>query len=67
MKVLVAESLGMCFGVRDAVDLALGDPKREELTVLGRAGAQPGGAEPPGGGRGADRCVRGCAGGERAA
>jgi len=35
MKVVVAESLGMCFGVRDAVDLALDAPFRTDLTVLG--------------------------------
>jgi 4-hydroxy-3-methylbut-2-enyl diphosphate reductase len=35
MHVLTAESLGMCFGVRDALGLALGSPHRAELTVLG--------------------------------
>jgi len=35
MRVVVAESLGMCFGVRDAVDLALTSPHREDLTVMG--------------------------------
>lgn len=35
MNVIVAESLGMCFGVRDAVELALQSPHRAELTVLG--------------------------------
>lgn len=35
MKVITAESLGMCFGVRDALKLALEHPHREELTILG--------------------------------
>lgn len=35
MEVVLAESYGMCFGVRDAVDLALRSPRRTELTVLG--------------------------------
>lgn len=35
MRVLRAESLGMCFGVRDAMALALADPRRGELTILG--------------------------------
>jgi 4-hydroxy-3-methylbut-2-enyl diphosphate reductase len=35
VNVLVAESLGMCFGVRDAVEAALASPHRAELTVLG--------------------------------
>ncbi|HTE18931.1 MAG TPA: 4-hydroxy-3-methylbut-2-enyl diphosphate reductase [Armatimonadota bacterium] len=35
MKVVLADSLGMCFGVRDAVKLALESPRREELTILG--------------------------------
>jgi 4-hydroxy-3-methylbut-2-en-1-yl diphosphate reductase len=35
MKVIVADSLGMCFGVRDAVELALRSPHRTDLTVLG--------------------------------
>lgn len=35
MKVLLAESYGMCFGVRDAVELALNAPYRHDLTVLG--------------------------------
>jgi len=35
MKVVLAESYGMCFGVRDAVALALNAPYREDLTVLG--------------------------------
>ena len=33
MKILRASHLGMCFGVRDAIDLALNHP--EPLTVLG--------------------------------
>jgi 4-hydroxy-3-methylbut-2-en-1-yl diphosphate reductase len=35
MRVVMADSLGMCFGVRDAVELALSDPRRSELTILG--------------------------------
>jgi len=35
MQVVLAESYGMCFGVRDAVALALGSPHRAQLTVLG--------------------------------
>jgi 4-hydroxy-3-methylbut-2-enyl diphosphate reductase len=35
MKVLVADSLGMCFGVRDAVEMALSAPDRRDLTILG--------------------------------
>ncbi len=35
MKVILAESMGMCFGVRDAVALALNSPHRAELTILG--------------------------------
>jgi 4-hydroxy-3-methylbut-2-en-1-yl diphosphate reductase len=35
MRVVLADSYGMCFGVRDAVDLALAAPKPEDLTVLG--------------------------------
>src|SRR5437764_899844 len=35
MRVVLAESFGMCFGVRDAVELALTAPFREDLTVLG--------------------------------
>src|SRR5437764_8685261 len=35
MNVILAESYGMCFGVRDAIALALGAPRRAELTVLG--------------------------------
>src|SRR6266567_1976002 len=35
MNVLLAESLGMCFGVRDAIQLALDSPHRSDLTILG--------------------------------
>lgn len=35
MNVLLAESLGMCFGVRDAIHHALNSPHRSELTILG--------------------------------
>jgi 4-hydroxy-3-methylbut-2-enyl diphosphate reductase len=35
MKILRAEHLGMCFGVRDAIKLALDTARREPLTVLG--------------------------------
>jgi 4-hydroxy-3-methylbut-2-enyl diphosphate reductase len=35
MKVIRAEHLGMCFGVRDAIALALGTASREPLTILG--------------------------------
>jgi 4-hydroxy-3-methylbut-2-enyl diphosphate reductase len=35
MKVTLAESLGMCFGVRDAVAMALESPYRSDLTILG--------------------------------
>jgi 4-hydroxy-3-methylbut-2-enyl diphosphate reductase len=35
MKILRAEHLGMCFGVRDAIALALETAKREPLTILG--------------------------------
>lgn len=35
MKVVLAESFGMCFGVRDAVQMALDSPARRDLTVLG--------------------------------
>lgn len=35
MEIVMAESLGMCFGVRDAVEAALASPHGEELTVLG--------------------------------
>jgi 4-hydroxy-3-methylbut-2-enyl diphosphate reductase len=35
MQITRAESMGMCFGVRDAVARALEHPRRTELTVLG--------------------------------
>jgi 4-hydroxy-3-methylbut-2-enyl diphosphate reductase len=35
MQVILADSYGMCFGVRDAVALALGSPHRADLTILG--------------------------------
>jgi 4-hydroxy-3-methylbut-2-enyl diphosphate reductase len=35
MEVRVADHLGMCFGVRDAVDLALDLARRQPLTILG--------------------------------
>jgi len=35
MKVVLADSYGMCFGVRDAVEMALRAPYRDDLTVLG--------------------------------
>jgi 4-hydroxy-3-methylbut-2-enyl diphosphate reductase len=35
MNVLLAESLGMCFGVRDAIQHALSAPRPTELTILG--------------------------------
>lgn len=35
MRVVRAQYLGMCFGVRDAIDLALGAAAREPLTILG--------------------------------
>jgi 4-hydroxy-3-methylbut-2-enyl diphosphate reductase len=35
MKILRAEHLGMCFGVRDAIELALDVAARQPLTVLG--------------------------------
>ncbi len=35
MKIIRAEHLGMCFGVRDAVDLALREGNKAPLTVLG--------------------------------
>jgi 4-hydroxy-3-methylbut-2-enyl diphosphate reductase len=35
MKIIRAEHLGMCFGVRDAIALAIETAKREPLTVLG--------------------------------
>ncbi len=35
MKVTVAKSLGTCFGVRDAIDLAMGDTFIGDLTIIG--------------------------------
>jgi 4-hydroxy-3-methylbut-2-enyl diphosphate reductase len=35
MKIIRAEHLGMCFGVRDAIALALDNAKHEPLTILG--------------------------------
>ena len=35
MKILRAEHLGMCFGVKDAIALALETARREPLTILG--------------------------------
>jgi len=35
MKILRAQHLGMCFGVRDAIDLALKESESHPLTVLG--------------------------------
>ena len=35
MKIIRAEHLGMCFGVRDAIKLALDISKQEPLTILG--------------------------------
>jgi hypothetical protein len=35
MRIFRAEHLGMCFGVRDAIELALEQSATEPLTVLG--------------------------------
>lgn len=35
MKIILAEHLGMCFGVKDAIALAMETSKREPLTILG--------------------------------
>ena len=35
MKILRAEHLGMCFGVKDAISLAVATAQREPLTILG--------------------------------
>src|SRR5580692_11774755 len=35
MKIIRAEHLGMCFGVRDAIALAVETAGREPLTILG--------------------------------
>lgn len=41
LRVMMAESYGMCFGVRDAVSLALGAARNGELTVLGELAHNP--------------------------
>jgi 4-hydroxy-3-methylbut-2-enyl diphosphate reductase len=35
MKVTVAKSLGTCFGVRDAIELAMDDSFKDQLTIIG--------------------------------
>ena len=35
MRIIRAEHLGMCFGVRDAIALALNTARHEPLTILG--------------------------------
>src|SRR5215831_9240102 len=35
MKIIRAEHLGMCFGVKDAISLALETARQEPLTILG--------------------------------
>ena len=35
MKVSLAEALGTCFGVQDAIDAALDDSFRDNLTIIG--------------------------------
>ena len=35
MKIIKAEHLGMCFGVRDAIALAIDTVRHEPLTILG--------------------------------
>jgi 4-hydroxy-3-methylbut-2-enyl diphosphate reductase len=35
MKIILAEHLGMCFGVRDAITLALDASRNEKVTILG--------------------------------
>src|SRR5437879_2047752 len=35
MKIIRAEHLGMCFGVRDAISLALKQSQNQPLTILG--------------------------------
>src|ERR1700757_4630851 len=35
MRIIRADHLGMCFGVRDAIELALNQSATEPLTVLG--------------------------------
>ena len=36
MKVTVAKALGTCFGVQDAIDLAIDDAYRDKLTIVGQ-------------------------------
>jgi 4-hydroxy-3-methylbut-2-enyl diphosphate reductase len=36
MKVTVAKALGTCFGVQDAIDLAMDDSFRDKLTIIGQ-------------------------------
>ncbi|MBI4604244.1 MAG: 4-hydroxy-3-methylbut-2-enyl diphosphate reductase, partial [Planctomycetes bacterium] len=36
MRVTVAKALGTCFGVRDAIDLAMNESFRGDLTVVGQ-------------------------------
>lgn len=36
MKVTVAKALGTCFGVQDAIDLAMDDAYRNKLTIVGQ-------------------------------
>jgi len=36
MKVTVAKALGTCFGVQDAIDLAMDDAYRDKLTIVGQ-------------------------------
>src|SRR5262245_28464203 len=35
MKIIKAQHLGMCFGVRDAIALALSEVEHQPLTILG--------------------------------
>lgn len=35
MRIIQADAYGMCFGVRDALTMALEHPQREDLTILG--------------------------------
>jgi 4-hydroxy-3-methylbut-2-enyl diphosphate reductase len=35
MRIIRAEHLGMCFGVRDAIALALKQSRQEPVTILG--------------------------------